>query len=103
MENLNIIIPEYYKDLKVTGIGGYFGRGLPMPFYIDISEAFDEKTEWINEIDYLDEIIELPFVLKIPENISYEDIKIDSADYSQYRVDEDKIIEYHISIQIDGQ
>ena len=33
-EGMNITIPEYYNDIKIKGLGGYFGRGVPTPFNI---------------------------------------------------------------------
>ncbi len=31
---MNIEIPEYYNNIKITGLGGYFGRGVPTAFEI---------------------------------------------------------------------
>lgn len=67
-ENRVIRIPEEYEGRKVTALGGYFGRGLPMPFYIDMQEVYGNgKTEsdWGSQ-DYTvdaDEIIYEDFTL----------------------------------------
>lgn len=40
-EGRTVEIPGKIGELKVEGIGGFFGRGLQMPFDVDISEWFD--------------------------------------------------------------
>ena len=33
--NTDIVIPDEYGSQKITRLGGYFGKGLPCPFFID--------------------------------------------------------------------
>ena len=33
-EGMNITIPEYYNNIKIKGLGGYHGRGVPTSFEI---------------------------------------------------------------------
>ena len=37
-ENMNIVIPESYNGIKITELGGYFGRGVPSPFTISLTD-----------------------------------------------------------------
>lgn len=34
-DNIVIELPNYYKDYPLTSLGGYTGRGVPLPFEID--------------------------------------------------------------------
>lgn len=40
---MNIVLPESYEGVKVTGLGGYTGRGVPSPFVIEFSDELKEK------------------------------------------------------------
>ncbi len=45
-EKAEIFIPDEYKGYPVTELGGYFGRGVPCPFGVDIvdkNEPFHEQ------------------------------------------------------------
>ena len=35
-----ITIPDEYNGIPITRIGGYFGRGVPEPFCIDLAEEY---------------------------------------------------------------
>ena len=50
-ENMNVVIPESYNGIKITELGGYFGRGVPSPFTISPTEdalnvLCENATEW---------------------------------------------------------
>ena len=77
-ESANIILPEEYNETKITGLGGYTGRGYPSPFYIDVTDEAKEKlcpdaTEWSyadHTANVKDANIQiLPFQLHISKNI----------------------------------
>jgi len=39
-ENSEITIPDDYNGIPIKRIGGYFGRGVPSPFYISLAELY---------------------------------------------------------------
>lgn len=44
-ENMNIYIPDEYEGKKITKVGGYLGRGVPMPFSICMPQEYDIPNE----------------------------------------------------------
>ena len=36
---MNIILPEYYNNTKIIGLGGYTGNGFPEPFAIQFTDV----------------------------------------------------------------
>lgn len=44
-EKTDIVIPEKYGKQKIKCLGGYFGRGLPSPFFIDCSSYLGIKSD----------------------------------------------------------
>ena len=101
-EGLTVNIPESYKGLPVVSVGGFFGRGLPMPFTLNFSDGFGD-VQWV-EVDTIksaDEIIELNFTLNIPKGIDTEDINLAEWQWSQVAIGQDgKITEYKVSIDL---
>lgn len=68
-ESMTVKIPKKYGEKDIVGIGGYYGRGLPMPFEVDIS-AFQEEdikagAQPINErdVEKVDRQVELNFLI----------------------------------------
>ena len=101
-EGMTVIIPENYNGLPVVSVGGFFGRGLPMPFTLNISDHFGD-VQWMtdDEIESVDETADLDFTLVIPESIDDEDIKLAECEWSQFAADKDgKITEYKVSISL---
>lgn len=50
-EGMNIVTPDDYNGVIITGLGGYYGRGVPSPFTITLSpeakiQLCSEATEW---------------------------------------------------------
>jgi len=43
--NQAIIIPDAYDNKPITRIGGYYGRGVPTPFYISLAELYMNAPE----------------------------------------------------------
>ena len=39
-DNMELTIPNEYKGIPITQIGGYFGRGVPSPFYISVADLY---------------------------------------------------------------
>ena len=44
-EKTDIVIPEKYGKQKIKCLGGYWGKGLPSPFFIDCSSYLDIKSD----------------------------------------------------------
>ena len=50
-DTMNIVIPEEYRGIPITSLGGYFGRGVPCAFGVDLTESYqkslcDEANQW---------------------------------------------------------
>lgn len=75
-EGKNIIVPDTYKTYPVTELGGYFGRGVPTPFFVSLPEEYaisfvtdcepTETPEWYPQ-GY--EVVNLTFRLNIGKNL----------------------------------
>ncbi len=75
-ENMEITIPDEYKNKPITRIGGYFGRGVPSPFCISLEELYmnapdgsEYDSVFSGDIDDNYSVEELPFTLNIGKNI----------------------------------
>ena len=44
--NMQIVIPDEYKDFPVTRLGGYYGSGVPSPFDIVLPSEYCNKSIW---------------------------------------------------------
>ncbi len=44
-ENLEITIPDDYDGIPIKRIGGYYGRGVPTPFYISLADLYMNAPE----------------------------------------------------------
>ena len=44
-DNMEITIPDEYKSIPVKRIGGYFGRGYPVPFGISMGDLYNNVPE----------------------------------------------------------
>lgn len=86
-ETKNIVIPEEYNGEKITALGGYFGRGVPCAFGVDLPDSYlndlcDEVNQWVCSDIYEDvgsvDTVYLNFNLHISENI--EQIQIHTLD-----------------------
>lgn len=98
---MTVRIPERYNGLKVVSVGGFFGRGLPMPFSVDISAFFEDGVQWVDpaETEHIDEEIALDFMLILPKQIGPDDVLLAE---SQWAVQKDgKTIAYTVNIGIE--
>lgn len=96
----NIVIPEEYQGIPITELGGYYGRGVPCAFGIDLPDSYqkdicDEVNQWFVSDIYEDvesvDTIYLNFDLHISKNIEqitehtldcfYEGAYFDGQDY----------------------
>ena len=110
--DLVITIPDDYEGIPVTRIGGTFGRGVPTPFYIDISDLYVNApsnskyksifSESMINHDYIEEdyqVEELRFILNIGKNIK-EIYDVGMQMYYPHINDDGSITFYHSVVYI---
>lgn len=109
-ENMEITIPDYYEDIPIERIGGYFGTGAPTPFCIDIPEYLNspENSSYSGvfighpdtfNLDVKYTVVDLPFRLNIGKNINeISNVSMDS--YFPYINDDGSITFYHPVVEI---
>ncbi len=77
-ETKKIVIPEEYNGTRITALGGYYGRGVPCAFGIELPDSYQnnlcgEVNQWICSDIYEDvesvDTIYLNFNLHISKNI----------------------------------
>ena len=77
-ETKKIVIPEEYDGLKINALGGYYGRGVPCAFGVDLPDSYlndlcGEVDRWVCSDVYEDvesvDTIYLNFDLHISKNI----------------------------------
>ncbi len=73
-EEMEITIPDEYDNKPVKRIGGYVGRGVPVPFCINMSNMYNSSDEAYYFVETtVDEakctVVDLPFVLNLGKNI----------------------------------
>lgn len=90
-DGLEITIPDDYEGIPIKRIGGYYGRGLPMPFSISLADLYmnapkDSKYDAVfgDDIKKLEisedyTVEEIVFRLNIGENIEViENVEMDN-------------------------
>ena len=104
-ENMEITIPDYYEDMPVKRIGGYFGRGVPCPFRISVAEAYmnaPDNSEFDSvytgniyefELEEKYTVEELEFTLNIGKNV--DTIANVSMDNYYPHINEDESITFY--------
>ena len=110
IDNMEITIPDYYEDIPIERIGGYYGTGVPTPFYIDTSEYINSPEDSLYSgvfsghpdefnLDVKYTVVDLPFRLNIGKNIN--EISNVSMDlYYPYKNDNGSITFYHPVVEI---
>ena len=76
-EGMHITIPEYYDNMKITSLGGFFGRGVPTAFYIkipaDAKNGLCPDATWYYDSQLgtfeASEVVYLPFFVHISQYI----------------------------------
>ncbi len=109
-DNMSITIPDAYNDMPIERIGGYYGTGVPTPFYIDLPEFLNapEESSFSGiygghpddfKLDVKYTIVELSFRLNIGKNINtIENVANDL--YYPHINDDDSITFYHPVVEI---
>jgi hypothetical protein len=111
-ENLEITIPDDCNGVPIKRIGGYYGRGVPTPFFISVADLYinaPEDSDYnsvfsgdINEYDISEEytIKDIVFHLNIGKNV--EIIEFVVMDKYYPHINEDgSIVFYHPVVNIE--
>lgn len=79
-EKTDIIIPEKYGRQKIKCLGGYFGRGLPSPFFIDCSSYLGIKSDVDETVGSLTTSMD-PSMIEPGTKVVYTDFTIHLSKY----------------------
>lgn len=101
-DHMKVVLPNEFKGVPVTQLGGYFGRGVPAPFNIILNEKYsnDGITSVIPEEApsdwYADgyTIIEYKFIIVLNSNLK-ELFFGGSELYFRFKHDDGKYTLYH--------
>lgn len=100
---LEIDVPDTCGGRRVVAVGGFFGRGLPMPFRADISEWITGKYGSVPDVaDFSDEETEpaetvtLNFSLRTGSNV--KDFHLSGPETWYVRDGEGNVIRYVVNI-----
>lgn len=105
VENQEITIPDEYENVPITRIGGYYGRGVPTAFDINIADLYMNAPEGsrydclflretVNAETLEHTIEELPFVLNIGKNINTV-VYVDMDYYYPHLNEDGSVTFYH--------
>ena len=53
-EKRHISVPESFDDIKITEVGGIHGRGVPAPFFVDVTHGMPDKE--LRKITHMDDV-----------------------------------------------
>ena len=79
-EKTDIVIPEKYGKQKIKCLGGYFGRGLPSPFFIDCSSYLGIKSDVDETVGSLTGSMD-PSMIEPGTKVVYTDFTIHLSKY----------------------
>ena len=106
-ETMDIPLPDEVFDCRVTALGGYFGRGVPVPFTVELPEGFGHTREGFGE-DLWDyalekypnaEVVELPFTVHIGKDL--KEIQEEAFGSCYGFTAEGHEVLYHITLTVD--
>ncbi|MBR4941659.1 MAG: hypothetical protein IKZ19_06630 [Clostridia bacterium] len=110
-ENMEITVPDEYNGVPVTRLGGYFGRGVPTPFAIDISASYidDSKNGRLGVIVMDDSqnfcpgegdtLVELVFTLNIGKNLEVIEF-VEMGEYYPHDNEDGSVTYYHPVVNV---
>jgi len=98
---IEITVPDTYKDLPVLALGGYFGRGVPTPFCIEIIKDVEQHAFVSNYVSEKDEFDEVVVKINIGKNIKEFDCLSLEEYYGIYEGENDEVMNvlYHFTYQ----
>lgn len=105
-ETMDIPLPDEVFDCRVTALGGYFGRGVPVPFTVELPESLGRVQEGFGEELWEDaleanpdaEVVELRFTAHVGRNPR----KVELARVTNVRVEtpDGREVLYHITLSV---
>ncbi len=110
-ENFEITIPDDYEGIPIKRMGGYFGRGVPSPFIISLSDLYMNAPDGsaydavfhgnIDEFNIAENytLEDVVFNIKIGKNIEIIEF-VDMDFYYPYINDDGSITFYHPVVNI---
>ena len=112
-DNLEITIPDEYEGIPIKRIGGSYGRGVPTPFSISLSDLYmnapkgkDSRYDGVfhgdlNEFGFVDEYVieDVVFILNIGKNIEVVDYVV-MDEYYPHINEDGSITFYHPVVNI---
>ena len=106
-ETMDIPLPDEVFDCRVTALGGYFGRGVPVPFTVELPESFGCVREGFGEDLWDDaleadpdaEVVELRFTAHVGRNLR----RVELARVTNMRAEapDGREVLYHITLSVD--
>ncbi len=103
-ESLNIEIPEEYKGAPITSLGGYFGRGVPTPFNIEVSRQAQQllspnALRWsgmdIRTAARLDNVVVEYYTFNVRLSKNIKELQLISLDRLTVSITEENQVEYY--------
>lgn len=79
-EKTDIVIPEKYGKQKIKCLGGYWGKGLPSPFFIDCSSYLGIKSDVDETVGSLTGSMD-PSMIEAGTKVVYTDFTIHLSKY----------------------
>ncbi len=103
-DGMEITIPDEYDGKPIKRIGGYYARGVPVPFWFDMSALYTSSADDVYGFDMstVDEaqykVVDLPYILNIGKNV---DSIVYVENYYYGNVEEDgSVVYYHPVVSI---
>ena len=93
-------IPAQWNGKKIVSVGGYFGRGLPMPFTVDVSAHFPQDVLFADGVspENAEETAALDFTLLLPAGLSAEDVKAEPSSWVAW--EDGRAVAYAVGITV---
>lgn len=67
LDTTEIYLPSEYKGIRVEELGGYYGRGVPTPFFLEYDDITNGFVTDFDEIEESDTIIEVNINIYLPK------------------------------------
>lgn len=106
-DDMTVIIPDKYENMKINSLGGYYGTGVPVLFFVEIPKKLHPTVTSVTEseecIGGTEKAVTYNFTVKLGKNIKY----LENFCYKEYYEDGDNdvvyIIEYNYECSEDNK